>query len=242
MAIYFNSRTLEPYLRLSDPHSNIILTPYRLDQSQLEETYAVLVKWLNDPRVYPWLEGPPYPYLREHAREYIKTVSEETKPVLDAVRAEHTNSLSGTIKPQTQQFHGTCPFQCIREVIHQDPETNDPLRDILIGNIGVSRYSFYEYQSGTGEREEAMQRNNVLSVGDESIVWGLGCESTHPQFTLLSGFVTSIADESNCRFSGALAPWKGHHDPCYQYTDPRLGGAANECAGFEGFCLCREWR
>lgn len=187
MPIYFNTRTLEPYLRLSAPHSNIIITPYRLEQSQLEDTYTVLIKWLNDPRVYPWLEGPPYPYLREHAEEYVKAVSEETKQVLDAVRAEFananaTNGPSDTkyqSKSQSQQFHGTCPFLCIREITHQDPETNDPLQDTLIGNIGLSRYSFYEYQSGSQEREEATRQNNALPVGDERIVWGLGCKSTY---------------------------------------------------------------
>lgn len=178
MAVHFNTRTKEPYLRLSAPHSNIIVTPHRLDQ--LDETCAVLTQWLNDPRVYPWLEGPPYPYLRQHAEGYIKMVCREHTQTLEALRVEGEGS-------SARQFHGSSPFLCIREVVAQDPETSDPLQDVFIGNVGLSRYSFYEYPSGSEQREEAVRQNNALPVGDGKIAWGLGCK-----FMSSSGFAGSL--------------------------------------------------
>lgn len=62
MAVHFNAVTQEPYLRLPEPHSNIIITPHRVDQA--EETVLRLTELLNDHRIYQWLETTPVPYLR----------------------------------------------------------------------------------------------------------------------------------------------------------------------------------
>ncbi|RJE27605.1 acetyltransferase [Aspergillus sclerotialis] len=167
MPVYFNSRSKEPYLRLPAPHSNIILTSHNLEHS--EETYATLIETLNDPRVYPWLEGPPYPYSREDAERWVNSVYNENKGVLESLRAEFSEG-----SMEARKFYDVSPFSCIREVVEEDPVNGDPIRDVFIGTIGLTRYSFYEYPCGSEERAEAQRNNNALPAGDEKIVWGIG--------------------------------------------------------------------
>lgn len=169
MAVHFNSRSQEPYLRLPAPHSNIILTSHHLEH--LEETYATLIETLNDPRVYPWLEGSPYPYFREDAEQWVNLVYNENKEVLESLRAEFSEGSMGA-----HRFYDVSPFSCIREVVDQDPVTGDPIRDVFIGTIGLTRYSFYEYPCGSEEREEAQRKNDALPTGDGKIIWGIGCK------------------------------------------------------------------
>ncbi|KAJ5112620.1 hypothetical protein N7532_000665 [Penicillium argentinense] len=166
MPIHYNIHTKEPYLRLPEPLSNIIITPHRLHQ--LEETIDAKVPLLNDPIIYLNLTGPPYPYLREHEEEWVKMRCEAGAPVLNALRAEFETSV------KEQQFFDFCPFSVIREVTEQDPTTGDPLKDILIGDVGISRYSFYEYEHGSEEKAEAQRLNDELPAGDERIVWQIG--------------------------------------------------------------------
>jgi hypothetical protein len=166
MPVHYNTHTKEPYLRLPSPLTNIIITPHRL--SQLEETVDAQVRLLNEPIIYLNLEGPPVPYLREHGEAWVKTRCEAGEPVLRALRAELETSV------QEHQFFDLCPFTVIREVTEQDPETGHPLKDVLIGDVGMSRYSFYEYGYGTEKRAEAQRANAELPAGDARIVWGIG--------------------------------------------------------------------
>ncbi|KAJ5624793.1 hypothetical protein N7510_001102 [Penicillium lagena] len=166
MPVHYNTHTKELYLRLAEPLSNIIITPHRLNQ--LEETIDAKVQLLNDPRIFLKLSGPPYPYLREHEEEWVKTKCEAAEPVLSALRVEFETSV------KEQQFFDLCPFTVIREVTEQDPKTGDPLKDILIGDIGIDRSVFYEHKRGSKERAEAQRLNKELPAGDERIVWGTG--------------------------------------------------------------------
>ncbi|KAJ5612130.1 hypothetical protein N7510_005324 [Penicillium lagena] len=166
MPVHYNTHTKEPYLRLPTPLSNIIITPHRL--SQLEETVAAQVRLLNDPKIYLNLSGPPYPYLPEHGEEWVKMKCAEAEPVLGTLRAEFEN-------PDTdKQVFDFCPFNVIREVTEQDPETGDPLKDVILGDIGVARYPFYEDGYDTEKMAEAQRLNNELSAGDGRIVWAIG--------------------------------------------------------------------
>ncbi|RAH71177.1 GNAT family N-acetyltransferase [Aspergillus aculeatinus CBS 121060] len=166
MPILYNPQTQEPYLRLPAPLSHIILTPHRLHQ--LEETIADKVPLLNDPRIYLNLTGPPYPYLREHEEAWVKSKCAAAEPVLRALRAEFQTSV-----PQ-QEYFDLCPFTVIREVTEEDPQTGHPKQDVLIGDIEIARYMFYEYRHDSPERAEAQRLNNELPPGDEGIAWGIG--------------------------------------------------------------------
>ncbi|KAJ5692384.1 hypothetical protein N7462_001807 [Penicillium macrosclerotiorum] len=166
MAVHYNTDTREPYLRLADPFSNIIITPHRLNQ--LQQTIEAKVPLLNDPRIYLNLSGPPYPFLPEHEEEYVKMKCEAGEPVLNALRVEFETLV------KEQQFFDICPFNVIREVTEQDPHTGHPLKDFLIGDVGVNRYMFYEHKHGSEERAQAQRLNEELPAGDERIVWGIG--------------------------------------------------------------------
>lgn len=78
-----------------------------------------------------------------------------------------------------QGSHGyfdVCPFTCIREVLTADVVTGLPLKDILIGDIKLGRYTFYEYPLDSRERAQARRENDALPAGDGNIVWTLGGE------------------------------------------------------------------
>lgn len=173
MPIHWNPLPNEPYLRLPAPHTNIILTPGRL--SQADQTCTALVQILNDPLVYPWLEGPPYPYLHSHGVEWVEKECAANAETLSDLRREHQGSNTSSraeSQPQTR-YHDIFPFSNIREVVSRDADGN-PLQDVLIGDVSLRRYSFYEYPYGSAERAEAQRVNNELPAGDGRIVWGLG--------------------------------------------------------------------
>lgn len=162
MPVYFNPATKEPYLRLAAPHSNIIITPHRLDQ--IEDEIAPRVEMLNDPKIYLHLEGPPVPYRREDAESWVKTKGEELLPVVEALQSN----------PTDPGVFGKSPFCCIRDVTRHSTDGH-PLEDVLIGDISIDRYMFYEYPEGSEERTVAQNFNRKLPAGDESIAWGIGC-------------------------------------------------------------------
>jgi hypothetical protein len=149
MPILINPITNEPYIPLPAPHSSIILTPPRPPNTH---DSSALISHLNNPQVYPYLESSPVPYLPEHATARLQTSYEQATAILHAA--------------QTQRFVDGLPFTCIREV------TNDS--DVLIGDVGLTRYAFYEFKKGSPEREEAVRRNAALGVGSSEIVWGFG--------------------------------------------------------------------
>ncbi|KAJ5294035.1 hypothetical protein PENANT_c009G11596 [Penicillium antarcticum] len=178
MPVFFNPLTKEPYLRLPAPCSHIIITMDRLHD--IEETSKEMTKILNDPLVYPWLEGPPYPFLPKDGEDWIKLQCKESESVLSRLQQEYERSRNQTkckdagdqVAPK--EFFDVCAFRCIREVTEYDLKTGAALKDVYIGSISIARYSFYELAYGSSEREEAQARNNEIPAGDKGIVWGLG--------------------------------------------------------------------
>ena len=217
MPIHYNTHTKEPYLRLAKPLSNIIITPHRLNQ--LEETIDAKVQLLNDPKIFLNLDGPPYPFLREHEEEWVKMKCEAGEPVLKALAMEFETSF------KEQQYFDFCPFTVIREVTEQDSKTGDPLKDILIGDVGIDRSVFYEHKHGSEERAEAQRLNKELPAGDERIVWGIGCKCF---FFLFSPSIDDFSPMVHCRLPGSFPPRPGNHDACNANGSPRLGCAAYE--------------
>lgn len=189
MTVHFNPLTQEPYLRLPEPHSNLIITPHRADR--IDETVDRQVEFLNDPRVYKWLETTPYPYLREHGEQWTTACCNEYKEILSILREEFAKGggifserreIDGS--QRSQQIFDACPFTCIREVLAFDTETGAPLKDILIGDIKLGRYTFYEHPLGSEERARARRENDALPAGDGNIVWTLGGERNDVQTSI----------------------------------------------------------
>lgn len=175
MPLEYNSHTSEPFLRLPPPHHNIILTPPRPSP----EDEDALVTALNDPQVYVrFLDRPPLPFLREHAAKYIASSVEDCDRIL-----REWDAGSG--------FVDGCPFRCIRE------ETEDD--DVLIGDITLFRYVFYEFPPGSEEQENAQERNMSLAAGNTDLLWGVGCKlsivrpSTTLYHKLLHSFVAILS-------------------------------------------------
>ncbi|KAJ5507925.1 hypothetical protein N7527_010068 [Penicillium freii] len=176
MVVHYNPLTKEPYLQLPAPCANIIITPYR--EHQITETSAVMTEILNDSRVYSWLIGPPYPFLPEHGVDWVKTKIAENEGLLSTLQKEFEASQSqqgdGSNGKEEPEFFDQCPFLCIRDVTERDPATGAPLRDVLIGDISLSRYAFYELPPNSPEVALAQKQNNDLPVGHKDIVWGIG--------------------------------------------------------------------
>lgn len=172
MTIHYNQLTKELYLRLPAPRSNVIITPYRLEN--IEEDADALATLLNDPKVYPWLERTPYPYLHEDGVEWIEADCKENEEVLSTLRKRLGKGDVITKRADGQEFFDNCPFTCIREVLAEDPDTGAPLKDRLIGNLKLARYTFYEHPHDSEERSKAQLKNNELPAGDENIIWTLG--------------------------------------------------------------------
>ncbi|KAJ5690926.1 hypothetical protein N7488_012493 [Penicillium malachiteum] len=204
MPIQFNRATQEPYLRLLPPHSNIIITPYRLGQFEHEVTSRVEI--LNHAQVWPFLAGTPYPYLAEHAEEWVRTDYKEKRAVVEALQLEYSQDSTdcGLSNPS---FYDQCPFTCIREVLSEDPEGH-PLQDKLIGDIALRRYSFYEHLPRSTQRTAAQAHNNTLPPGDKEIVWGMGC----PLPPDMHSFKLLVEIPTGFRFSISIAPWAWNHD------------------------------
>lgn len=151
--LQFNTKTGEPYLPLPAPHSNIIITPPRLTESD-EKAY---VDYMNNIEVVKWLTGPPFPYLPSHAKEWNEKIYKDTQEILQDVCQ----------KPLGSPING-CPFRILREV-------QEDGKDILIGNCSLITWPFEEIQ-GPEEKARAIERNEGLKAGDPLKEWSFGGE------------------------------------------------------------------
>lgn len=141
--LQLNEATGEPYLQLPSPHSKIRITPIRPSDAGMVITY------LNDPRVYEFLAGPPFPYTEENANDWIS----RCKASSDAIFSE---IMEGNI------FVGGCPVRSIREVQEDGTE-------VFIGDIGIDR------EDPDGPWVDAENAENMNKrVGDPTIMWSIG--------------------------------------------------------------------
>jgi len=97
------------HLRLPAARSQIIITPPRI--SDLDS----VVSALNDPKVYHWMAGPPYPYLPEHGRSWLNEQVAETDVIL---RDLDEDDAEGPMKMALG-----CPVRIIRKVNEDGTET-----------------------------------------------------------------------------------------------------------------------
>lgn len=177
MVVHHNPLTKEPYLQLPAPFANIIMTPHR--EHQIEEASTAMTEFLNDSRVYSWLQGPPYPFLHEHGVDWVKMKVAEQEEVVSTLQKEfetpENQQRDGLNRPKEPAFFDYFPFLCIREVTERDPATGAPLQDVWIGDLSLTRYDFYELERHSPELAQAQKQNKELPAGHKDIVWGIGC-------------------------------------------------------------------
>lgn len=210
-----------PYIRLPAPHSHIIITPPRsLPQPEGEENAIyppqpdidASVAALNDDRVHPYLESPPYPYKREQAVTFHRMMYDECQRIL-----QH---------PQQELYNG-CPFRDIRDT-SLNADDGSVAEAPKVGDILISRYPFYEFPPDSEARSKAQAYNASLAVGHEDLVWGIGCMHPLPPLCLLLLFF------SNTDVFGSLAiaipPRERDHERRPQHFNYRMANPKNERA------------
>lgn len=155
MPLCINPDNGEPYLQLAAPFSSIRITPPR------EADAPAATAIIQDPLVYTFLQGPPFPFTEQDALDYIRII----KPGCDKVFLE--------IKPYLDQgiadfFASGCPVRSIREVQADGTE-------IYIGDIGIDRSGYEELAlSDANEQQRMADINETKPIGDPSIDWTIG--------------------------------------------------------------------
>jgi len=150
-----NPKTGEPFLRLPAPHHNIIITPPR------EEDQPVLMQHMNDPAIYEWIEGPPVPYLPEHADSWIQLVMQHSDAILEYLRKSEGEFPNGPL-----QYVDASPVRHLREV-------KEDGTDIFIGDIQFRRGPFEEVLD-EAERSRMQKENARKPAGDPTIQYAVG--------------------------------------------------------------------
>jgi len=145
--LLINTKTGEPYLQCAHPYSHIIITPPRL--SDWEPILAIL----NDLIIPTANTGPPLPYLREHAEDWLTRKKNECDAFLTALEAG-------------KKVVGGCPVRTIREVKLTGEE-------IFLGDCGIDRDGWPEVLD-LEQRKILTEQNAAKADGDESIIWCMG--------------------------------------------------------------------
>ncbi|KAB5595083.1 hypothetical protein CTheo_1544 [Ceratobasidium theobromae] len=146
-----NPITNEPFIPLPAPHSNIRLTPARLEDA------SALVEILNSPEVYMNILAPPFPYLREHADEWLQNYVRDYEKAMADIR-----NVDGDVG-----FLDKFPLGHIREVALDGTET-------LLGAIGLMREDQFVEIRDSEARIARVNTNLNLPTGDPHVVWTIG--------------------------------------------------------------------
>ncbi|KAF8714453.1 Acetyltransferase, GNAT family, partial [Rhizoctonia solani] len=172
-AVQHNSKTNEPFIALPAPHSNIHLTPPRLDDAD------DILPIMNNREIFMNLASAPYPYLREHCDARLR----------DRVR-DYENAMAHMSNiAEDVGFLDIFPFRHIREVAPDGTET-------FLGDIGLVReYEFCEIDDKES-RADAVNTNMSLPPGDPRIVWTFGnyLRPTHQGRGIMSVVIKTVTD------------------------------------------------
>lgn len=148
-----NPVTNEPFIPLPAPHSNIRLTPARLDDAD------AILPIMNNPEVIMNCGGPPFPYLREHCDVWLRDrVSDYEKAMGDI------GNVHGDLG-----YIDAFPLRHIREVAPDGTET-------FLGDIGLTRENAFLEIQDSEARAARVNVNLNLPPGDSDIVWTIGGE------------------------------------------------------------------
>lgn len=156
MPLQINPSNGEPYIQLPAPHDNIRITPPRLSD------VAALTEMLNSPTIYPHIYAPPFPFLEEHAVDYIKRGKAECEAAFERIK-------DGVLAERTDYFANAAPVRFIREVL---PDGTD----LCIGDMAFGRNHFPEIDDKE-ERVRILEKNNSKEEGDPEIIWRFASKS-----------------------------------------------------------------
>ena len=150
-------RTNEPYIPLPAPWDHVIMTPPR------REDVPCIVAILNDEPIKKWLDGPPFPYLDEHAEEWVAKTKDASAAVMRELRTANEEHPRGPFVAVSG-----CPVGCLRAVREDGTE-------VFLGAIEFTRCGFPDLLDRK-EQERLVARNGSRKRGDPEIVWCIGCE------------------------------------------------------------------
>ena len=150
-------QTGEPYIPLPAPHENVIITPAR------REDVPHMVAILNDTPVKKWLDGPPFPYLDEHAEQWIANAMGTSETVMHELRVADADHPEGPLVPVSG-----CPVGSLR-VVQEDG------RETFLGVVEFKRCGFPDMLDPE-EQRRLVARNQSRKYGDPEIVWCIGCK------------------------------------------------------------------
>ena len=147
-------QTGEPFLVLPKPLDNIIITPPR------PSDVASLVSMLNEPDVYKWLWSVPHPFSETNAEARLQRAMGRSEQAMKELREAEEAFPEGPL-----QFVNGCPVTVIREAMKDGTQ-------VYIGDVIVRRHTMMHLSEGV--REKAVEDNQAIPVGDESILWAMG--------------------------------------------------------------------
>ncbi|KAF8747465.1 Acetyltransferase, GNAT family, partial [Rhizoctonia solani] len=172
-AVQHNSKTNEPFIALPATHSNIHLTPPRLDDAD------DILPIMNNREIFMNLASAPYPYLREHCDARLR----------DRVR-DYENAMAHMSNiAEDVGFLDIFPFGHIREVAPDGTET-------FLGDIGLVRECEFCEIDDKESRADAVNTNMSLPPGDPRIVWTFGnyLRPTHQGRGIMSVVIKTVTD------------------------------------------------
>ncbi|KAL0951675.1 hypothetical protein HGRIS_008354 [Hohenbuehelia grisea] len=171
-----NPTTGELFLQLRN-HPHIVLTPPRLEDAPF------IPPLLNDPRVYVWLKGPPYPYQLSDAEAWLAGV----KQTADAVIRE----LEGADPNAEPIIVDACPVRTIRQI-------NADGTDVFLGDICIDRWGFpIILDENARPKDQLVKDNYERKAGDPNIIWTIGdylAPSHHGQGIMSDALSTLLND------------------------------------------------
>lgn len=150
-------RTDEPFIRLPAPQDRVIITPPR------REDVPSIVAILNDYPIKKWLDGPPFPYLTEHAEDWVAQTKEQSDAVMHELRRANQEDPYGPLVTVSG-----CPVGCLRGVKADGTE-------IFLGVIEFTRCGYPDLLDRQ-EQERMVSKNESRKRGDPETVWCIGCK------------------------------------------------------------------
>lgn len=156
----------QPYLPLPHPTLKLALTLPRPEDLPLQ------LETLNHAQVWPWLQGPPYPYERNDAEWW--NASEVTR--WETWVAGWEEELEGGEWKRKQGKAGEgCPLGVLRVAREEMGEMLG--EGVWVGDLGIRRWAYEDTPEEGGERARMVKENEARAVGDENLLWTFGCAS-----------------------------------------------------------------
>lgn len=171
--IRFTQVTPQPMPYIPIPHPTLKGLSLTLPALNNDEDLPNQLRVLNDyDRVSKWLAGPPYPYSREDATGWNALLLTRWTDAVERLRCARELSLE--CLGQALGSTDGCGVQCIRLA---DVDAGEEIgTGRWIGDLGIVRRWEFEDVADEVERRRLVEENLKREVGDEQLVWCIGCE------------------------------------------------------------------